>query len=336
MGDEHPLSLKIIIKMETVTSESSREWLDRRSLKLERYLRRHHKLSDRPFIYDLIYYVNADEGKKLIQNYDLFESEKILLLLKWLLMQPQITCLIFGDQRSGKDALICKIFELVLELCDEMKIKKPRIVTLGNIRKPPFVDEEDMYFSFKSIPSGTAEEEVWIYCSEIETVLPSREGNSPENRLYSQLEGTLAQNHQKLFGCVKLASKVDINALRSCNVKLFKFISPDKLNIENVERANVVSPLGNWLLPRNINDKSECLMTFDSQLFTVHFPLPDWWGDEYSEQFRDVPDDKIKDYVEVQFSNGLSIQAIQIAVAQKFRKQLERNRIEEIIGLEKK
>jgi hypothetical protein len=318
--------------METITSESSRTWLDRRSLKLDRYLRRFHKKEDRPFVFNLLYYKSPDEGKKLIANYNLSEAEKLNLLVNYLLAQSQITCLIFGDQRSGKDALICEVFEMVVEHCKLLNIKPPRMVTLGNIRKPPFVADEDMYFSFKSIPAGSSDQDIWIYCSEIETVLPSREGSSPENKLFSQLEGTLAQNHQKLFGCVKLASKVDINALRSCNCKLFKFIAPEKLNIENVERANIVSPLGNWLLPRNPNDKSECLMAFDNQLFTVHIGLPSWWSSEYSEQFRDVPLDKINDYVEVVFSNGMNIQQIQIAVSQKFRTQLSREDIEEILG----
>lgn len=317
---------------DTVTANSSRAWLDRHILKLERYLRRYHKREDRGTVFDLIFMINPDEGRKLIQNYDLSMSDKIKLLLNFIVKEKQLTFLTFGDQRMGKDASVCFVIEAALQFCAENSISRPRVVTLGNIRCPPFVDPKDMYFSFKSIPPGTSDNEVWIYCSEIETVLPAREGSSPENKLFSQLEGTLAQNHQKLFGCVKLAAKVDINALRSCNVKLFKFISPEKLLVENVERANIVSPLGNWLLPRNRFNKSECLLSFDNHLLTINLPLPPWWTEEYSEQFRDIPFDKIQEYIEVVYSNGLNKQQIQIAVAQKFRHQVSFKQIDDILG----
>lgn len=318
----------------SITAMSNRAWIDRHPLKLQRYLRRSHKREDVYTVFDLLYHGYPDEGRKLVENYDLSDIQKINLLIRWLFHQPQITCGIFGDQRMGKDALICSVFDMVINYCKDYDITLPRFVTLGNIRKPPMVADEDMYFSFKNIPSGTKDREVWIYCSEIETVLPAREGQGPENRLFAQLEGTMAQNHQKLFGCCKLASKVDINFIRGMNVKLFKYISPEKLAVDNVERDNVLTELGRWLLPKSYMDKSEVLMAFDNQLFTVHIPLPEWWSDEYSEQFRDVPMDKIKDYIEVVHSNGLKLGAIQIAVSQKFRKMLSRDDIIEIIGSE--
>ena len=149
-------------------------------------------------------------------NYDLPEKDKKSELIRWLIHQPQITCLILGDQRMGKDALICHIFDDIIGYCKENNLQKPRFVTLGNVKKPPFVrvDPEedkgkkgyvnDMYFSWKKIPSGTASKPVYIYCSEIEQVLPARESMAgTENKLFSVLEGTLGQNHQKLFGAVK-------------------------------------------------------------------------------------------------------------------------------------
>lgn len=297
-----------------------------------RYLRRNHKREDREVVADLVYNQNPDEGRKLISNFDFTDSQKKFLLYDFIYNSPQITFLGFGDQRMGKDATLNAVFQDILDLCKEGRYPFiPRIVTLGNIRKPPFVDESDMYFSFKNIPSGTKEKEVWVYCSEIETVLPAREGTSPENKLFSQLEGTMAQNHQKLFGLVKLASKVDINALRSCNVKFFKFISPEKLSIEGVERANILSRLGYWHLPKSADDKTKTLLVFDNQLFLVDYDLPIWWDDRYSEQFREVPLDKIKDYIQVVHSNGLTVPQIQIAVAQKFRKSLEIDEIKNMV-----
>lgn len=315
--------------METITSGSNRYWIESHPLKLDRYLRRSHKRQDREYVKKLILQDSPDEGKKLIENFHLSGAEKKLLLVQWLLYQPQITCGIFADQRMGKDALICKIFEDVTEYCLTFGFSVPRFVTLGNLRCPPFVNEKDMYFSFKNIPSGTKQQEVWIYCSEIETVLPSREGSSAENRLFSQLEGTMAQNHQKLFGACKLASKVDLNFIRGMNCKLFKYISLEKLGIEGVERVNILSPLARWLLPQDKEDKSQTLMAFDNQLLTVKYFLPTWWSSDYSEQYRDIDDSKVWEYVDTMLTNGMDSSSISIAVAQKFRKNFTKRMIDD-------
>jgi hypothetical protein len=317
--------------MPSITAHSSRGWIDRHPLKLERYLRRYHRLPDRPVVFDLLFWDNPDEGKKLIQNFDLKPEQKKQLLISWLYFEPQITCGVLGDQRMGKDALICEVFQETIDFCEENNFVCPRFVTLGNIKKPPFVADNDMYFSFKNIPAGTKKQEVWIYSSEIETVLPAREGSSAENRLFAQLEGTMAQNHQKLFGCVKLASKVDINFIRGMNTLLCKYISPHKLKVDNVERDNIISPLAMWHLPKDPHDKKQTLMLFDNQIFLVDYYLPEWWSDDYSEQFRNVSTQKIKEYAEVMFSNGLSILSIQTAIAQKFRRIVSKDWLEEVI-----
>lgn len=317
----------------SITAMSNRKWIDTHQLKLQRYLRRHHKLEDRATVFDLLFMHYPDEGRKLIENYDLSDLIKKQLFLQWIVEQPQISLGAFGDQRMGKDATLCEIIEEGLQYCEDNFLPKPRVVTLGNLRKPPFVDSKDMYFSFKNIPSGSLEKEVWIYSTEIETVLPAREGAGPENRLFSQLEGTMAQNHQKLFGCCKLASKVDINFIRGMNCKIFKYISPEKLAIPNVERDMVLTGLGKWHLPSNPYDKSSTLLAFNNQLFTVNYDLPDWWDETYSEQFRNIPMDKIWEYVDVQWENGLKPFSIQIAVAQKFRTQLTVKEIKDHLGL---
>jgi len=305
----------------SITTGSNRKWLSDHPLKLDRYIRRSHKREDRNFVRELAWEF-ADEGRKLVGNFSKADSDKKQLLIEWLYYSPQITCGVFADQRMGKDALVCEIFQEVIDYCKKKGLTLPRIVTLGNMRKPPFVTDEDMYFSFKNIPSGSKEREVWIYSSEIETHLPARQGLDPENKLFSMLEGTLAQNHQKLFGCCKLASKVDLNFIRGMNVKLFKYISKEKLNIEGVERVNVLSPLGSWLLPHDITDKTMTLLAFDNNLFTCSYPLPNWWSDEYSEQFRDVPLSKVWDFVETSYSENMKPQQLQTILAQKFRKNL--------------
>jgi hypothetical protein len=319
---------------QSITSEENRNWLrGRGSGKFDRYLRNNHHPDNHQIVKDLIFWAFPDEGKKLVMNYDLEDEIKKLLLVQWLVHSPQITCLILGDQRMGKDALVCRLFDDINSYCDLIGMIRPRIVTLGNVRCPPFVKDEDMYFSFKKLPFGTAEQPVYVYCSEIEQLLPARETQGPENKLFSILEGTLAQNHQKLFGCVKLASKVDINVIRSCNCKLFKFITPEKLNIEGIERNNFLSELGMWLLPKDVNDKKKTLIVFNDNLMTVNYDLPTWWSTEYSEQFRDVPLDKIWDYVEgMKFDKDgkltyAQIYDIQTAIFQRFRKDVSKEDI---------
>jgi hypothetical protein len=317
--------------MTSYTYNSSRKWLLTHPTKVERYLRRNHKREDREHIADLLFNYNPDEGRQLINNYDLPNKVKELIFIDWLILEPAISLAGFGDQRQGKDVTITYLFEKCIERCIEKGVKPPRIVTLGNIKKPPFVKEKDMYFSFSDIPCGTKQQEVWIYCSEIETVIPARETISPENRLYSQLFGTFAQNKQKLFGLSKLASKVDINFLRDCNCKFFKYISIDKLNIEGIEREGILSELGRMLLPKNKDNKKEVLFYFDNNLLTIEHDMPYWYNDEYSEMYSNIPMDKIYQYIDVMKSNELDVNSIRIAIAQKFRKKLTKQEIRDYL-----
>ena len=288
----------------------------------------------------MIYNAFPDEGKKLIENDGMPSKQKLDMLLKWIIHQAQITCLILGDQRMGKDALLCRLAELIMDYCERHGMSPPRFVTLGNVKCPPFVAEHDMYFSFKDIPFGTKYRPVYIYCSELEVEFPSREFASSDNKLFSALEGTMAQNHQKLFGCVKLTAKVDLSVLRSCNLKIFKYISPEKLNVEGVERANVLSELGRWFLPKDVHDKADSLLAFDNNLLSARWRLPTFWSDEYSEQFggANIPDNKIDDYIRSKFDDKdkltpAQIITLQIMVVQKFRKKVSSNRINRLFGL---
>lgn len=276
-----------------------------------------------------------EEAKKLVMSYHKENKIKLMFFLDWLVNHPVIILGVFGDQRQGKDTFLTKIFELVLKGVKKGHFPNIRFVTLGNIKRPPFVDKNDMYFSFLNIPVGTKDQQVWIYCSEIENVLPAREVSSPENRLFDQLSGTMAQNHQKLFGAVKLAFKVDINFFRYCNTKVFKYISPDKLSVEGVERDGVLSGLGRWLLPKDREAKNESLLVFDNYLLHVKTGLPSFWSDDYSEQYRDIPIKVIWEYIQVQFNNGMKVPDIEIAVKQKFRKHITQKEIAEKFGLDK-
>ena len=314
---------------QSITADSSRDWLDRKQLALKRYLRKNHNRLDHDRVLELMYFAFPDEGRKLIKNDSIISTEKLDLLLKWIVNSSQITCLILGDQRMGKDALVCRLFELVIDYYEKRGFSIPRFVTLGNVKCPPFMKEEDMYFSFEDIPFGTKFEPVYIYCSELEVEFPSRDFATTENKLFSVLEGTMAQNHQKLFGCVKLTSKVDISILRSCNLKIFKYISPEKLNVEGVERANILSDLGRWFLPKDINDKSDSLLVFDNNLLSAKWNLPVFWSDEYSEQFRagTISKEKIFSFVKTKFSDKDKLTSSQISlirtmVIQKFREKL--------------
>lgn len=312
--------------MSSITADSSRKWIYEHELSLFNYLSDFHDEEDHDRVTHLIYHLFPDEGKKLIQNYNLTQAEKITSLIKWIVHSPQITCLILGDQRMGKDALVCRLFELIIDYCKINDLKPPRFVTLGNVKCPPFVAPRDMYFDFMDIPFGTSEQPVYIYSSELEAEFPAREFASEDNKAFSSVEGVMAQNHQKLFGCIKLASKVDIAVLRSCNVKLFKYISPEKLNLVGVERINVLSDLGKWFLPKDINNKSECLMAFDNNLLTADFNLPDFWSDEYSEQFRGgvITREQLYSYVKSKLPDSekltpASIRDLQRRVRNKFR-----------------
>jgi hypothetical protein len=350
---------------QSITASSNRDWLDRHTLAVQNYLRAFHLRKDWYIVTDLLYWAFPDEGRKLIENHNLSPEKKLNLFLDYFILSAQITWLMFADERYGKDAGVCELFEKAFKRAVELGRKSPRVVTLGNIKVPPFVlfgektDFEyfekvfgmtrddllekydgnipnDRYWSFRHIPSGTTAEEVWVYCSELETMLPARDSAAPENKLFAMISGTFAQNHVKLIGCVKLASKVDLNAIRGCNIKTFKYINPEKLKITNVERSNILTPLGGWLLPSDPNDKTETLLAFDSQLFSVPLDLPLWWTQKYSEQFSEVSKEDIWDYIEATCED-LTATPIMTIIAQKFRnKIITRQEIQVYLAEQKK
>lgn len=303
--------------------------MDGKQLPFQDYLRENHEEEDWPDVIDLIYHAYPDEGRKLIENDLLSEDEKHLMLIKWIVHSPQITCLIWGDQNSGKDAMICRVFEEVIDYCKLQGYEPPRFVTLGNIKRPWFVAPHDRYFSIRRLPVGTRHKPVYIYMSEMDAIFQARDFQGEENKLFAVLQNTFRQNHQKVFGCIKLASNVDISALRTCNLKLFKFISPEKLEIEGIERVNVLSDLGRWFLPNNREDKGKTLLAFDNNLLTCNFGLPSFWSSEYSEQYggEGISLEDVKDYIRDGFSfkdlTPGQISKIQIAVYSLFRKNVD-------------
>lgn len=324
-------------KHSSVTSRSNRKWLEMNVLQVDRFVRHmirsggRYKDSDREYVYGLLFDY-PDEAVKLVNNYHLSNHEKIMKFLNFLKFSPIGIGVCLGDQRSGKDVAVC----FFLDQINKYFLRKDRIVTLGNTKNPPFVNEDDMYFSFMNIPTGSREREVLIYCSELDLQLPAREFQSQENRLFTHLVGTMAQNHQKLYACAKLSSVVDISYLRHLNFKIFKYINPEKLNIDGVERDNILSGLGRWLLPRDTNDRSETLLVFDNNLLTVNLPIPSWYNLDYSEMFRNIPIEKIYDFVRSQYGNGMDLNSIRIAVANKFRKVISMKDLVSLLGVEYK
>lgn len=304
---------------------SAIDWIWKNPLKIQRFLIKNFPVIDRDNVFRIMLR-NPQEAIKLCINQNLTNDEKIHMIMDFMIKSKQLSLLAFGDQRQGKDATVC----FFMDLAKNVLKNKLRICTLNNTKKPPWVERNDMYFSFRDIPEAYGDNQVWVYSSELETVLPAREGKSMESQLFSQLEGTFAQNQQKLIGCVKLASKVDLNAIRGCNMKMFKFISPDKLQVEGIERGGILSGLGTLLLPQNRFDYSKVLVSFDNNLLTVDVPLPKWWDEEYSQMYRGIDERMIREYVVTQHSLGLKAQQIIIAVNQKFRHKLT---VSEIDGL---
>lgn len=316
--------------MVSIAFNSSQEWLMDNSVKVDRFIRRNFHRTDENNVWKVMMQ-NPEEAVKLILNFSKTNKQKILEICEFMITSPQLTCVIFGDQRMGKDATACYFIQKCMEL---MRMQFWRIVTLGNIKKPPWVADTDMYFNFLNIPNASGDNEVIVYCSEIEAQFPSREGIAAENRSYNILEGTNAQNHIKIAACVKLASKVDINIIRSCNMRMFKFTSPDKLNVEGTERKGIISGLGQLLLPSNRHDKSKVLVSFDNNLYLVSVPLVEWWNTEYSEMFSGIGMDKVKEFIESSYSNDMKVEQIAIAVKQKFRKFMTKKEIADILELD--
>jgi len=104
---------------QSITASSSRKYISRHYLSLMSYLRENHpNKEDHHNVINLIYHKFPDEGKKLIENHDISDREKKDLLIKFLIYSPQIVCGIMGDQRMGKDGLICKVFQECITYCE--------------------------------------------------------------------------------------------------------------------------------------------------------------------------------------------------------------------------
>lgn len=278
-----------------------------------------------------------DQGWKLIVNEKFDNKQKLHKFIEFVSNEPYITCAILGDQRQGKDVTICSVFEFMIAYNKLQEFpKKLRFVTLGNMKNPPFVDPNDMYYSFEKIPSGSKNEEVIIYCSELDTFLSQRETQSEQNKSFNVLANTFAQNHQKLFGCCKLASQVDVAFWRNCNCKIFKYITPSKLLVPGLERESMLTELAMIMLPKDRIDKSVSLFDFDNNLLTIRTGMPNWYNLEYSEQYSASYGNKEKalEFASVLLENNTNLFSIKTALAQKFRVQISIQELAEYFNLE--
>lgn len=330
------ISVQIRDSRRSLTATSSRIWLYEHELEFQDYLREKHDEKDWEDVSSLIFHSYPDQGKKLVENYLLSSKEKLFKVFQWIAFSKQLTGLVFGDQGMGKDTFICRLFELYIHYCFENNLPLPRIVTLGNVKCPPFVlngnentdfkyfkenfnfSKEDlllrfnhkipvdMYFDLIDIPFGSVNSPVFIYCSELDSEFPARDFQGKENKMFSVLQNTFRHNHQKLIGGVKLSANIDISLLRTCNLKFFKYISPEKLDVPGVERDNLLTDLGRWFLPKDVRDPSQTLMCFDNNLLTIKTFLPSFWSDSYSEQFQGgtIPKYKIYSFVKSKFDDG--------------------------------
>lgn len=82
-----------------------------------------------------------------------------------------------------------------------------------------------------------------------------------------------------------------------------------------------------WLLPRDPTDQSKALLAFNDQFFTTTYKLPTWWTQEYSEQYANIPKERVFDFIDSFYEEGMKTTTIQTAVAQKFRLILTKEEI---------
>ena len=69
----------------SITANSNREWIKRHEVRVRRYLREHHNRLDWDLVLMLLHWYFPEEGKKLVENYDLSDEEKINLFLDYLI-----------------------------------------------------------------------------------------------------------------------------------------------------------------------------------------------------------------------------------------------------------
>ena len=193
---------------------------------------------------------------------------------------------------------------------------KIRIVTLGNFKKPPFVDEKDMYYSLTKCPVGTKKQRVIIYCSELDLFFPARDFKGGENTALNMQINTLAQNKQSIIGCCKLSANVDVSFWRACTMLLFKYISESNLKHDRVE---FLSDLGMRLRPQDPKDKTQVMAMYNDRLVKYSHKPPEWYNDEYSEQYHNISEDKLTEYAETLIESGMMPQQVRKMFSQTYR-----------------
>lgn len=248
--------------------------------------------------------------KAIIEDHKLKDGLKYADILDHIMNSRVCIVGILGGQFMGKDTLRNRIAQDVYDLTN----KKASFVTLGDFKTPPFA--EGRYFRLGKIPRGTPERPKYILISELDTVFNARVGQSADNlELVYQLQ-TLRQNHQKIIGCCKMAYNVDVSFWRACTMKLYKYINSENLKHE---RIDFLSPLGDYLRPKDPTNKRQVLAVYDDKYRTFEYDMPEWHDEELSEQFSGITEEEMFDCVISLLEKNKNLQQIREMLLTRYR-----------------
>ncbi len=288
-----------------------------------------------------LFFTEQQLWKSVKRDVKLPNDKKREEIIRFLIDSEVIIGAVLAGQRMGKDALVC---DLLQEVKNRLG-RRIRIVTLGNPSAPfitapgvGFVEPGDAYFNLLDVPGGTRECPVLIYTSELDLFFPARDFNSQSNKALNAQLNTLAQNHQKILGCAKLAANVDVSFWRACNFKLFKYITEDNLQFERGGNSySFLTPAGLLIRPKDPHDKRTVLAVFQDKYLTITHDPPAWYSRAFSEQFNSV---NFTDEHALSFARGIRLlnddkkvygqMSIEIATRYRFNRSPEwyRERLE--------
>ncbi len=289
---------------------SKRDFVRRNFVIIKKYLQENYHYKDHREIYQLFLH-EPELAYRIIEDYKKKNEDKIIDLLYEFLESNYYVGVVFGDPGQGKTSFaLWFLYQAWL-----MSEKKLKIYNFGSFLKPFFF--EGIVFDLNQVPPNSV-----VYFDELGKAFPARSFMNQENQKLQQHLIDLRHFDIKYFGCTQRARLVDVTYFQFAYYKFFKYVTPDTLALE---RAEIVTPLISFMLPKDPNDKSLVLASTRNFLSTFRYFLPEWWNEKMSKNISQITEENLIEYAKYLLSLDYSPREVQkiLATRYRFSKSLE-------------
>lgn len=280
-------------------------------LRTKRYLRSSFPREDLQSTWAFLFSEYPREFWQLVEDYDRDNLEKIEECVKELLYSSYYVGCVHGDPGSGKDSLIFVLLEMLEERAKDIQIY---YYEEAKKRLPHFATDSVYSLNDSDISRGNP---CIIVFRELAKAFPAREFTKKEN--LSLTQNTLDNRHfnQKWIGCAIKDTLVDLNYIRACNYRFYKYICKD--NIEIGMREGLVTKLMKRMIPKDEKDKSKVLAVQNGRYSTFSYGLSENWTEEFSKSRGLMTDDE-KELIAVEkLKQGMEVKELKAYMYSRYR-----------------